>query len=249
VSIAGSLAAASCSSGPSGAGGGDAGLPDANYALEFNGTSDYATTGTGGFPAGADPQAISFWARPSNFGGTQVIVTLRRALESGVVVGIRNGSFEAWQVYGGGTLVHAPSPPDAGAWHHFAYVFDLSDGGSGVATLYVDGAPIASATASPNARVNLASWIGSLDGLSEFYAGDLDELRIWNVPRSQSEIMSDMAGAVADGSAGLVAYFDFNQVDLTSVPDLSPHGNNATLGGGDPRAMPAQVLSPVPLGP
>jgi hypothetical protein len=220
-------------------------LPDGDYALAFNGTTDYATTGTGGFPAGAHPQTLSFWARPARYSGTQVIVTLRRAMESGIVVGIRNGSFEAWQIYGSRTLVHAPSAPDAGAWHHVAYVFDLPDGGTGVARLYVDGAQVASASASPNARINLASWIGSLDGLSEFYAGDLDELRIWAVARTASEVHDEMAGTIADGSVGLVAYYDFNEGDPTFVPDLSGHGNNATLGGGDPAATPVRVLSDV----
>jgi hypothetical protein len=41
-------------------------------------------------------------------------------------------------------------------------------------------------------------------------------------------------------------YFDFNAVPGTTVVDLSGHGNDATLGGGDLDAAPALVPSTVP---
>jgi hypothetical protein len=88
--------------------------------------------------------------------------------------------------------------------------------------------------------------MGSFDGLSSFYSGDLDELRIWNIARSATEVLEDMQGQVSDRASGLVAYFNFNTIQGDVVPDESGNGNNATLGGGDPSAMPTVVPSTVP---
>ena len=246
--VAGLVAAAvtaACDGLPDGAAS-DASAPsDANFALHFNGTTDYATTGTGDFPTGGTPQTISFWARPSAYSGTQVVLVLRRDERSGVNVGIRNGAFAAWTISGDTVLTQERSPPDAGGWHHVAYVFDVPDGG-GVATLYVDGAVASSAAATPNGQTPLSSWIGSYDGLQEFYAGDVDELRVWAAARSPAEVLEDMAGTVDGDASDLVAYFDFNAVSETTVPDLSGHGNDATLGGGDLDAAPTRVPSTVP---
>jgi hypothetical protein len=228
---------------------------DANYALHFNGTSDYATTGSANFPAGSSPQTISLWVRPATYDGTQVFVTLRLNDESGVVLGILNGTISAWRVYGAPPakppLVDA-SAPDAGEWHHVAYVFEgAADSGAsaglGPAVLYVDGKALdTNSYANPNRRTPLSCWMGSFDGLSSFYSGDLDELRIWNIARSATEVLEDMQGQVSDRASGLVAYFNFNTIQGDVVPDESGNGNNATLGGGDPSAMPTVVPSTVP---
>jgi hypothetical protein len=258
TSVAACGSSASDSSDASDGGALDASAPqgDANYALHFNGTSDYATTGTANFPAGAAPQTVSLWVRPETYDGTQVFITLRLDEQSGVVLGILNGTISAWRVYGSPPakppLVDA-SAPEAGSWHHVAYVFEGepdsgTSAGLGPAVLYLDGKALATNLyANPNRRTPLSCWMGSSDGLSSFYSGDLDELRIWNVARSAAEVVEDMNGQVSDRAPGLVAYFNFNTIEGGDIVlDESGNGNNATLGGGAPSAIPTQVKSTVP---
>jgi hypothetical protein len=222
----------------------DAG-PEGNFALHFNGTTDYATTGTAGFPSGRVPQTISLWVRYSNATTTQIFVSLRRDFASGVRIGIHDGTVGAWTVYAGRTLVDAPVLPAAGVWHHVAYVFDLPDGGASN-TLYVDGVVSATSTVVPDELTPVASWFGSYDGTTEPFAGDLDEIRIWHVARTSDEVLDDMQGIVSPRAPGLVAYFDCNAINGTRLPDNSGNGNDATLGGGDPLYMPTLVPSDVP---
>jgi Concanavalin A-like lectin/glucanases superfamily len=224
---------------------GDAGA-DANHALHFDGVLDYATTGTAGFPPAFAPQTLSLWVRYANLDGTQIFIVLRRDTESGLAVGIEGGTISAWPVYANQSLAAATSPPAPGSWHHVAFVYDPSSDAGPASTLYVDGAVSATGPTTTDNRTPLSSWIGSFDGLSEFYAGDIDELRIWNVARSVDEIQQEMNGEVSPDAPGLVAYFDCDAIYGTRVLDMSGNGNDMTLGGGVPDRMPTLVASDVP---
>lgn len=222
---------------------------DANNALQFDGISDYATTGTAQFPPAFGPQSLSMWVKyAQSTTTTQIFVALRRDTQSGVAVGMQHGTVAAWSVYGNDILVAAPSLPAPGAWHHVAFVYDPTDAAA-VSTLYVDGVLSATGPATTNNRTPLASWIGSFDGLSQFYQGDIDELRIWNVARTAGEVVQEMNGQVGASEAGLVAYFNCNAIYGTRVLDLSGNGNDMTLGGGVPDRMPTLVPSDVPPSP
>jgi hypothetical protein len=217
-----------------------------NHALHFDGVSQYATCGTAGFPTGEWPQSVSLWVRyPSSSdagAGTQAFLVLRRDEASGVELGIRNGTVAAWTVFGQRTLVEAPSLPTPGAWHHVAFVLTTTDGGD-EAALYVDGHLSASGAAAPDSLTPVSCWIGSFDGLSELYAGDMDEIHVWNVARSAQDVVDEMEGGVTGPQAGLVAFFDGDEIAGDRLPDKSGSGNDATLGGGDPGRMPTLVPS------
>lgn len=104
----------------------------------------------------------------------------------------------------------------------------------------------ATSTATPDDLTPVAWWIGSLDGTDESFAGDIDEIRIWSIARTGDEVAEEMLGQVSAEEPGLVAYFNCNAIHGTRVPDESGNGNDATLGGGDPRYMPTLVPSDVP---
>jgi len=56
---------------------------------------------------------------------------------------------------------------------------------------------------------------------SDFYNGELDELRVWNVARTQSEIQENMYARLTGAESGLIGYYNFNQ----GVPE----GENLTV--------------------
>lgn len=87
-----------------------------------------------------------------------------------------------------------------GEWHHIAVTYD----GSNV-TFYLDGVAVGGgALAAPALADDLLS-IGGANS-SEYMYGNLDELRIWSVARSQAEIRDGMLKEVRSGT-GLVAAF------------------------------------------
>lgn len=71
---------------------------------------------------------------------------------------------------------------------------------------------------------------------SDFYNGEIDELRIWNVARTQAQIQADMNAVLSAATPGLIAYYDFNQgipggnnAGIINLDDLTVNNNDGTL--------------------
>ena len=92
-----------------------------------------------------------------------------------------------WRVYVDRVLVQAPTTPAAGTWHHVAYSFDVVTN-----LLYVDGALVDSETNLTDSHTPTSAWLGTSDGYANLFRGELDEVRVWTVVRSPSEIATDM---------------------------------------------------------
>jgi hypothetical protein len=218
-------------------------LSVSNYALHFDGLNDYASSGTAQFPRGAAPQAISLWVQYFSVIGIQMFVGLHNDSGGGLELGLRNGTISAWKVYGDHIVVAAPTLPSVGVWHHVAYVFD-----GAISSLYVDGTLQASSGMALNVNTYVSSWFGSANGLGEFFVGNMDDVRIWSVVRSSSQVLEELRGQLPSAQPGLAAYFNCDSIDGTRVVDNSGNGNDLTLGGGDPLRTPTLVVSSVPPG-
>jgi len=110
-------------------------------------------------------------------------------------------------------------------WHHIAGVYDGT-----TFTIYVDGQPVGQSNATGSADIVDATISIGSDGLSEFWYGLLDEVRIWNIARTQEEIQAAMNQPLENPQSipNLVGYWNFD--DGTSN-DSSPYGNHGTLMG------------------
>ena len=119
------------------------------------------------------------------------------------------------------------------AWHHVALIYD---GAISNATLYVDGA---AASVGPFARTT--NRVGLLQfGKSEalaggvsnnFFAGKMDDLRIWNRALGTNEIQQGLGGFMNDAPSAsqLAAYYPINNDIGRVVEDVGPDGHDATM--------------------
>jgi Concanavalin A-like lectin/glucanases superfamily len=218
----------------------------ANLALSFDGVSEYATAGNGGFPAASAVQTVEMWVDfPAPSATTTVdFLTMRMDLTSGMEIGIHNGALAIWRVYVDRVLAQAPTLPSANNWHHLAYTYDLTNN-----TLYVDGVSVDAEMTATDDRTPSTVWLGTLDGASQLYAGRLDEVRVWTLVRSPAEIQADMKHSPPGAVPGLVAYWTFDDgADTGRALDASGSGNDVTLGDGIAANMPTRVPSTAPDG-
>ncbi len=112
-------------------------------------------------------------------------------------------------------------------WVHLAMVFDGTH-----SIVYVDGEEVAREN-----RANLDTgndntfkigwWHnrGSLPGLN----GYVEEVRVWNVVRTEEEIRNNMFNRLTGSESGLAAYWPMNEGEGDTVFDLGPNGFHGTF--------------------
>lgn len=111
---------------------------------------------------------------------------------------------------------------------HIALTYDSS---SGAMILYVDGRVQGESTKRLG-NINLG--VGGKGGFNigrsyaddRYLAGDISEVRIWNVVRTQEEIQANPY-FVSPDSKGLVAYWKFDDEQSLTVKDYTGNNNNA----------------------
>ena len=119
-----------------------------------------------------------------------------------------------------------PTDP-LGGWTHIAGTFDGS-----VGRLYVNGILVNERSGVTFAPSNwmTAGALTFFNGPQGFFQGEIDEIRIWNVPRTASQITETMNRPLVGTEAGLVGYWDFREGTGQTVADLSSAGVTGVLG-------------------
>lgn len=116
---------------------------------------------------------------------------------------------------GGWTEATCGSIMQANVWTHVAGVFD-----NGAIKIYINGNLVGTNTASTITASTVSLLIGESPGFAgRVFKGYLDEVRIWNVARSQADILANMTVDLPNNEPGLVAYYKFNQISGTSTPN------------------------------
>ncbi len=123
-------------------------------------------------------------------------------------------------------------------WTHFAGVFDSA---SASLKLFINGILETSMTPSTltmNRDTDQPFRMGTYDfSFHPNFKGQMDEVRIWNVARTQAEIQADMNRELSGTESGLVGYWKFNEGSGNTVYDFSPNNNDGTLHGGVTRGV------------
>ena len=181
-------------------------------ALSFDGVDDFVQTEFQGVLDSAD-RTFEAWINVSANAPTANLAIVDYGLNA---VGSRNtfnvNSGRGLTFISGGTNANmgtAAGIIPAGQWTHVAFVLD-----NGIGFLYLNGVQVGTANLS---AVNTPSGNDSLiigqrvSGGSIPFAGEIDEVRIWSVARSQAEIMADMNTIYCGPTPNLAAYYNMNQ--------------------------------------
>ncbi|MDD1457444.1 hypothetical protein MEN95_21380, partial [Dolichospermum sp. ST_sed7] len=79
---------------------------------------------------------------------------------------------------------------------------------------------------------NLAVEIGN-DNYYNYgsFAGQIDDVRIWTVARTQTEIQANYNKTLTGTETGLAGYWNFNNITANTATDLTTNANNGTISG------------------
>ena len=119
-------------------------------------------------------------------------------------------------------------------WHHIAMTFN-SEVTNGT-LIYIDGVLKLTTTMTILSQVDPFIIGSSIDPYGQFYNGSIDDVRVWNVIRTQTEIQDNMNTELLGSETGLVAYYPLNQgiaagdnTAIATVTDKSANALNGTL--------------------
>ena len=125
-----------------------------------------------------------------------------------------------------GIQVTSRAQPAIGAWQHVAAVWD-----SGQLKIYVNGqfdGVINTGHPIPN---SFPLWIGSSPfGADTNWRGAIDEVRIWAISRTQTQIQSTMEQYLCGNEVGLRAYWSFDERQGQELTDTVGRSNGIISG-------------------
>lgn len=126
-------------------------------------------------------------------------------------------------------VIPGPIPGDS-AWVHFATTYD---GTAGKMINYLNGVNVGEASTFPNSPVSdndgpfiigRAPW-----DFSYLFNGDIDEIRVWNIAKTEEQIKKSLFISLKGDENGLVAYYNFDQPTDSIFYDQTQNTNNGVI--------------------
>ncbi|GMU89011.1 MAG: hypothetical protein AMXMBFR49_12190 [Chlorobiota bacterium] len=195
-------------------------------ALRLDGIDEKGTAS--GLNLNTTDLTVEFWAKV-NGGSTQRLVLGQGSLSTNnyLQVGFRsptapnnpNGFFMGFF----NNDISAPVGATDTEWHHYAATYNRT---TGERKLYRNGVLVAQNTATGALGSSGTLHIGSSIVNTEFFPGDLDELRIWLSVRTQEEIVANMNKSMEANESGLYAYYRFDNAPDASQTQVSNLSSN-----------------------
>jgi hypothetical protein len=202
----------------------------ANDCLDFDGSNDYVESASIG---AISNKTLSAWVKLDNLNGGVGVVTIETPAGhnfdsitydetgQGWGFGSHNWARTAWS---------GVRETSSNLWIHIAATWE-----DGSFKMYRNGDLILTTTAfntydfPVDAKVFVGVRCWSAFGLLN---GKIDEVRVWNVVRTQAQIQADMHRELAGNEAGLVAYYRMTDGSGTTLTDNTTASNyDATIYG------------------
>lgn len=217
---------------------------EVNNALAFDGTGDFVNIGNNAslnFTSNFTIESWLFVPASPKYSINTIFSKKNPGVWTGYMFGFNNYettdlklTFEC----GNSFAISSTKTLNTGSWNHVAIV--VSNNGT-LGTFYINGSFVGNNSILLTNASSFNEFIGTMSSASGgMYSlqGSLDELRIWNVARTQQEIIDNMDNPLTGSETGLVAYYDFDQgipggnnTGISSVLNKTANSLNGTFTG------------------
>ncbi|MFY0605454.1 MAG: choice-of-anchor D domain-containing protein, partial [Cyclobacteriaceae bacterium] len=198
-----------------------------NYSLSFDGVDDHVLIPDDNALDLTTSYTLETWVKINSFSQSGGLIS-KYATPSANGYLLRLSGSGNFQGLNFDELETADNLLSAGTWYHVAAVND-----NGTRKLYLDGAEVALSGSALTVTANtdpLTIGVDYLTGDPRYLDAEMDEVRIWNIARSATEIANNYDRVVDPNSLGLVVYHNFAQDLFTETAiEASGNGNNGAL--------------------
>ncbi|WP_420318956.1 LamG-like jellyroll fold domain-containing protein [Ekhidna sp.] len=197
--------------------------------LAYNGTNQYISIGDDSSLDITDG-TIEFWFKPDwvpgSLGGTNPMVVGKRTTGTTQYSIHVTDNLDAIGLHDGTTFGSISTTFEQGEWYHIAFV----DGGSDTDVI-VNGINLGTTGNGFTSNTGAPFNIGSNDGNSEFFTGEIDEVRVWDTNLSLTRIRDWMNVKLTSSHpnyANLVGYWRFDEGSGSTTKNWA-EGSNGIL--------------------
>jgi len=197
--------------------------------LDFDGSNDYVSltpgiTNVSAASVGLPTTAITVeaWIKPrsfNNYGGVVSFTQDNATTEHGFLLGTTTANRIEFSIAGGGvglTYLRTSTTYATNKWYHIVGTYDGT-----TMSLYVNGILEATSPLQSGAISYLDTRfrIGKYEDDNEnyYYNGEIDEVRIWSIAKTQAQIRDEMCKLLTGSEAGLTHYWRFNNGSGTTL--------------------------------
>ncbi len=183
--------------------------PLGGYGLQFDGAARLDFPGGAVYRIMSGPVTIEARVHLADVSGSQTIVRKHgnnywlRVVDGAILFGFRSNNPYSYET---GPVVTAET------WEHIAVVYQF---GTDTISVYLNGQVVPGTWTAPPAgnpaTNNQPLYIGNNDNQVSGLNGIVDEVRVWNVARTQGEIQGAAAELIDPATPGLVAYCRFDE--------------------------------------
>lgn len=216
-------------------------MPITSASIQFGGSGVVRVP-----PAVTDDFTIEFWLKTKMFGPGSTWfggAALFDADASNSVNDFGSSLIGTHFAFGTGkpdTTVLSTSAVNTGVWTHVAGTRVMA---TGELSVYVNGKLENSAMSGNMVSLTdaVSPCIGAMiygNGFFNAFVGNITEVRLWNVARSEAEIAGSMQQRLTGNEANLVGYWRFDEGTGLIAKDSSPAHNDGVLGNGRPELVP-----------
>lgn len=196
--------------------------------LVFNGTGSYVSLGDW---SPGTKWTVEAWVRPDNLPlGTKIIAGSPNTCD-GWGLCLSDGKFAAIYRDAGSYCINflkaTTLTPVIGTWYHLAAVND-----GATARFYINGQLIGSAPVWSGYSGFASAFIGGTNyDYYSYFSGAIDEVRIWNVARSQNQISTTKNHILNGNETSLIGYWRMYEQNGTILTDLSSGNHSGSIVG------------------
>jgi hypothetical protein len=205
-----------------------------NNALNFDGNDDFVESGSNPIFDITSQISLEALVYPTQYANDNTIIAkFGDALnDDSYILRIQNGvPYFYIKINNNWIGVNATNTINLNTWYHIAGVYNGT-----TMKLFING--ILNTTISQTGDIDVSHStlkIGKWAGVNSFN-GNIDEVRIWNIARLDSEILDNYSIDLTGNESGLVLYYNFNQgttnannKSQTTLTDFSVNNINGTL--------------------
>lgn len=169
-----------------------------NSSLNFDGTSDYVSASDSNLPSSSNSRALSVWVNPTSLPSNNsyfvAMVYGTASTNNGSGLNLFNNSGTHQVCFAGysNDLCYSYTTPTS-SWTHLLGTFNGT-----TATLYINGVQVTSANKSTwNTTLGGTLYIGKNIPAALYFNGQIDDVRIYNYPLTQTQIKDLYSGGAA----------------------------------------------------